>query len=452
MADIVAREAVTDASPEAPRPRHRAQRLLDAGLVGVLYWSIDGGIEDANDTFLQMLGYTRDDLAAGRIDWIELTPPDLRARDEQPVADLHATGRHLPFEKEYVRKDGTRVPVLVASAFNEGSRTEGVGFVVDISPQKRAEREATQSRQEVEAILESIGDAFFALDDAWRFSYVNAEAERLLRRRRGELLGRDIWEEFPAAVGTEFEAQYHRALRERETVAFQAHYPPPLDSWYDVRAYPSPRGAGLSVYFRNINEERKREEERERLLAEQERLLAELREAGTRQRRFLKEMLAGFTEGRMRLCFSESELPAALPPLSDPLSLSDASLRPLRKHLAGAAEGMQIPQERLQGFVTAVHEAAVNAVKYGGGGTARVKGDVNAGVLQVWVEDQGPGIAEEMIHRSVERGYTTQGFGHGTFFMQSCSDRLYLFSETGRGTTVVLEIDRHAPEPAWLLR
>jgi PAS domain S-box-containing protein len=158
----------------------------------------------------------------------------------------------------------------------------------DITEQRRTLEALRIKNDEVVAVLESITDAFYAVDDQWRFTYVNAEAERLLLRRHGELLGKNIWEEFPAAVGSAFEAHYRRAARERVTAVFQAYYPPPLDGWYDLRAYPSAAG-GLAVYFRNISAERLREQERERLLAEQQRLLAEqarlveeLREARSR--------------------------------------------------------------------------------------------------------------------------------------------------------------------------
>jgi PAS domain S-box-containing protein len=283
--------------------QRKSQRLLDAGLVGILNWTIDGAVVDANDTLLQMLGYTREDLAAGRINWVELTPPEMRGRDAQPVEDLRTTGRHLPFEKEYIRRDGTRVPVLVASAFNEGSRSEGVSFVVDISAQKKAQAEAEARGREMEAIFASMTDAFFALDQDWRFTFLNREAERVLLRQPEELVGKSIWEEFPAAVGSEFETQYRRAMRDRTTVSFQAYYPPPLDSWYEVRAYPSPTGAGLSVYFRNVNEERRREQEREQLIAEQQRLVTALEQANARQKDSLEQSADALraSEERFRL-------------------------------------------------------------------------------------------------------------------------------------------------------
>ncbi len=132
-------------------------------------------------------------------------------------------------------------------------------------------RAAERAREQTQRILESITDAFFALDRAWRFTYLNDEAEHLLARTRGELLGKSVWDEFPEAVGSPFWEQYRRAAAEQHTVQFQAFYPP-LDSWFEVRAYPSPDG--LSVYFRNIDEE-KRADEARRASEDRYRFLAE---------------------------------------------------------------------------------------------------------------------------------------------------------------------------------
>ena len=168
-----------------------------------------------------------------------------------------------------------------------------------------------------------------------------------------------------------------------------------------------------------------------------------------KQRRFLREMLFGFTEGRLRLCDTEADLPVPLPPLSESMQMSAPVLRLLRKRVEAVGEGLRLPKERLQDMITAVHEAAMNAVRHGGGGIARIHGDSDMGTLQVWVEDQGPGIGEELIHRAVEQGFTTGGFGQGFFLMRSCADRVYL-KTGGTGTIIVLEMERQMPEPAWL--
>ena len=105
-------------------------------------------------------------------------------------------------------------------------------------------------------ILESITDAFFALDPDWRFRYVNAAAERLLRRPRAALLGRRLWDLYPDAVGTDFYEQYHRALREQVTVQFEAFYAP-FDTWFVVHGYGS--ADGLSVFFQDISDRKRAE-------------------------------------------------------------------------------------------------------------------------------------------------------------------------------------------------
>ena len=123
----------------------KIRRLVEANVVGIVMWNLEGSITEANDAFLRMVQYDREDLASGRVRWMELTPAEWRDRDEKALADLKATGIFLPFEKEYFRKDGSRVPVLLGGAFFEGSGNDGVAFVLDLSEQKRAERALRRS-------------------------------------------------------------------------------------------------------------------------------------------------------------------------------------------------------------------------------------------------------------------------------------------------------------------
>jgi len=145
-----------------------------------------------------------------------------------------------------------------------------VGFVsASLSRKTRREADlaakAEIARKRAIDILESIDDAFFSVDREWRITYVNKQAEPLLRHRREELMGKNLWEVFPEAVGTAFYKEYHRAVKDKVTVGFEAFYPP-FDTWFEVRAYPS--SEGLSVYFRDITERRREEEERKQLLKE----------------------------------------------------------------------------------------------------------------------------------------------------------------------------------------
>ncbi|HVH94417.1 MAG TPA: SpoIIE family protein phosphatase, partial [Nocardioidaceae bacterium] len=125
--------------------------------------------------------------------------------------------------------------------------------------------DTTDAREEearVARVLESIPTAFFQLDSAWRFSYVNAESERLLGSTRQVLLGSSIWDVFPASRGSDFETHYRRAVETGESVTFDAFYPPPLNAWYEVRAWPSPDG--LSVYFIDVTARHQAQDQLER--------------------------------------------------------------------------------------------------------------------------------------------------------------------------------------------
>ena len=123
----------------------KIRRLVEANVVGIVMWNLEGAITGANDAFLRMVQYDRDDLASGRMRWTDLTPLEWRDDDERAVADLKATGSFQPFEKEYFRKDGSRVAVLLGGALFEGTGNEGVAFVLDLSDQKRAERALRRS-------------------------------------------------------------------------------------------------------------------------------------------------------------------------------------------------------------------------------------------------------------------------------------------------------------------
>jgi diguanylate cyclase (GGDEF)-like protein/PAS domain S-box-containing protein len=124
------------------------------------------------------------------------------------------------------------------------------GTATDTHDHKVAEEQVSRLARRLVTTLESITDAFFTLDRAWRFTYLNQEAEHLLQRPRADLLGRTIWDEFKEAVGSIFDKQYHRALEENCTVVFEEFYSP-LSKWLEARAYPSDEG--LAVYFRDTS-------------------------------------------------------------------------------------------------------------------------------------------------------------------------------------------------------
>jgi PAS domain S-box-containing protein len=125
----------------------RIRRLVDANIIGIMIWAVEGRIIEANEAFLDMLGYSREDLISGRLRWAELTPAEWAPADQDALAQMSATGSCKPFEKEYFRKDGSRAPILIAGGLFEWKRDEGVAFVIDMTDRKRAEEKLRASEQ-----------------------------------------------------------------------------------------------------------------------------------------------------------------------------------------------------------------------------------------------------------------------------------------------------------------
>ncbi|MDN3560402.1 bifunctional diguanylate cyclase/phosphodiesterase [Vreelandella neptunia] len=162
----------------------------------------------------------------------------------------------ISFDDEYevITRQGKHLWVRAigkAVRDHEGRIIQVQGASQDITEQKQLRENLTQLAHRLTMTLDSITDSFFTLDTEWRFTYVNREAERILKRHEGELLGQHIWQTFPGAVGSRFQKEYQRAASQQEAVHFEA-FNPRLNSWLEVHVYPSPEG--LAVYFRDINE------------------------------------------------------------------------------------------------------------------------------------------------------------------------------------------------------
>ena len=144
--------AVTDIT-ERKTTEDKIRRLVEADILGIFIANVQGEIVEANQAFLQMLQYGRQDLVSGRLRWTDLTPAELRERDERALTEALATGVFQPYEKEFLRKDGSRLPVLIGGALFQ-SANEGVVFVLDLSEQKRAEEKIREQEMELRQMLD----------------------------------------------------------------------------------------------------------------------------------------------------------------------------------------------------------------------------------------------------------------------------------------------------------
>ncbi len=139
----------------------RFRRLVESNLIGVSFSTLDGRVLDGNDEYFRIIGRRRDEALAGNVRWDNITEQKDRERDRAAVAQLQADGVCRPFQKEYIRPDGTHVPVLIGVVMLEGSSTETVGMVLDLTAQKQAEREIMLAKENAEA-ASRLKDEFLA--------------------------------------------------------------------------------------------------------------------------------------------------------------------------------------------------------------------------------------------------------------------------------------------------
>jgi len=121
------------------RSEAKFRRLVESNLIGVIVADLNGAIFEANDAFLEMVGYTRDDLHAGQMNWFEMTPSQYSQLDQRALEEEKTRGVCTPFEKEYCCKDGSRVPVLIGHAVFDQDQQIAIGFVLDLTHRKQAE-------------------------------------------------------------------------------------------------------------------------------------------------------------------------------------------------------------------------------------------------------------------------------------------------------------------------
>jgi serine phosphatase RsbU (regulator of sigma subunit)/PAS domain-containing protein len=244
---VVAELELAALSAEYEADRLLWQVAVDAAHIGAFDWDLVTGLLRWDDRLLGLFGLERDAFGGTIEAFTSTVHPDDLPRMSQALAGALETCGHYSTEFRVVLPGGQVRWIAArgrALAGENGTAVRVLGAAFDTTA------------------VQAMPSAFFQLDPAWRFSYVNAQAEHLLGSRRDELLGGVIWDLFPTSVGSEFETCYRRAVETGEPESFDAYYPPPLGAWYEIRAWPRPDG--LAVYFLDVTARYEAQEQIER--------------------------------------------------------------------------------------------------------------------------------------------------------------------------------------------
>ena len=254
----ITRRKQTEAALQISQERYAL--AVSAGKVGVWDWNVETNEIYLDPILKAILGYADDEIQNHLDDWGRLIHPDDRkAVMAAATAHLEGVTPHFEIEHRMLHKGGSiRWMLIRGTAIRDadGKPYRVTGTDTDITERKQVQIELQESKQRIVTIVESITDAFFAVNHQWEFTYINGQAARLLQKSTEELLGKSFWDEFPQHRSSVVFEQYHKAVTEQVAVEFERFFPR-WNSWYEVRAYPSLDG--LCVYLHDISDRKRAE-------------------------------------------------------------------------------------------------------------------------------------------------------------------------------------------------
>ncbi len=254
------------------RSEARLRTLYESGMIGVFSWDVDGGITDANDAFLAMVGYTREDLRAGRVNWAAMTPPEYTAADAHALGELKTRGLDTPYEKEYLRKDGTRVPVLVGAATLDDTSSAGIAFVLDITSRRAAENERRRLDEQRQLALDAARLGWWHYDPRTRVATYDERYRQIFAvtgssRPNEEILERLHPADLPG-VWAKVEAALDPANPQPYAAQYRIRLPLGVERWIEAHGVATFEGTGaerravsLVGTVADITEKKRAEEE-----------------------------------------------------------------------------------------------------------------------------------------------------------------------------------------------
>jgi PAS domain S-box-containing protein len=249
---------LTEHAPAENDPAEAQQCLtlaLQGGNVGLWDWNIERRTVYLSPEWKQQLGYQDYELENRLEEWEQRLHPDDRG-PTLAILNAYLEGRRPDYKVEFRlrHKDGSYRWILSQASLRVGRDGKPLrlsGCHVDITERKRSEEGAEAARRHLDNVIERVSDGFVALDRDWRYTYVNKQAANLFGRRPEDLIGKNIWTEFPEGVGQPFHQAYEKAMAEQVFVQTESYYAP-WKRWFENRIYPSPDG--ISIFFQEVTD------------------------------------------------------------------------------------------------------------------------------------------------------------------------------------------------------
>lgn len=243
-------QEVLDHKAEIVRKARDLQRVLDNSLDIICSFDAQGRFIQCSKASTDVWGYSPEELI-GR-PYMDFIVEEDHEFTRQVASQIMAGKDFTNFQNRYKKRDGSIVHIVWSARWDTQEQTM---FCIarDATEKVTAEKLLKEHSERIVSILESITDGFFAVDNNWTITYWNSEAERILGRKRSEVLGKNLWDEYRDAMPLKFYSEYHRAVKEQVSVHFEEFFPQ-LNIWFEVSAYPAPEG--LSVYFKDITSRR----------------------------------------------------------------------------------------------------------------------------------------------------------------------------------------------------
>ena len=168
--------------------------MYNSSTFGIIFWNVHGEITDANHQFLELLGFSEEDLTSGKIKWSELTPPEYHHLDDKALKQIAIDRFCQPYEKQFFRKDGSRLPILVGASLLEGNDHEGLCYVIDLSEKKKAEKEVSENQLKLKTVLNHSPIILWATDVFGTITYSDGYGLHSLGFEPGQLVGHSLFE------------------------------------------------------------------------------------------------------------------------------------------------------------------------------------------------------------------------------------------------------------------